>query len=111
MSFFDKMVETKRLGMSVKDAVVMCAKAVNESPKFTLEEMDEENASVRCVYSNGIFKYTQQMGNVTRVTFVFNDDGNGSTICTGRIYNEYNDGNVLLKSFYHKILLAAMQLV
>lgn len=111
MNVFDKISETKRLRMSVNDAVVMCAKAVNESPKFTLEEMDVENAAVRCIYTRGIFNYTALMGADYRITFVFNDDGNNGTICTGRIYNEYNKDNILGKPFFRKILSAAMELI
>ena len=120
-SAFDKFTTTKHLGLSVNDAVLRCAKAINESPKFTLEEMDVEGGVVQCLYTWGMAKYYDperpDRGTPHRITIVFNDDGSGGTVCTGRIYNEYVDKNELSISIklaapiYKKILAAAMDFI
>lgn len=121
-SAYDKFTTTKHLGLSVNDAVLKCAKAINESPKFTLEEMDVEGGIVKCLYTFGLNKYYDpehpERGTPNSITLVFNDDGSGGTVCTGRIYNEYVDKYTICSSFaiklaaptIKKMLAAAMDL-
>lgn len=111
MSLLSSITETKRLGMSVEDAVKLCAKAINGNKGYTLKNIDIENGSVVCEYTKGLFKFFQQGGNVYQITFVFNDDRAGGTICTGRIYNEYNQNNPVAIPVAKKMLKSAMELL